>query len=175
MPPISFRPMKPGEEAGAVDFVLSVFTEFVAPQFSQEGIAEFKKFICADAFAERLSAGNIILLAESGPKIVGIIEMRENSHIALLFVESLYQCKGIGKELIRRSIEICRNRRPDIKKITVNSSPNAYNAYKKYGFRGIDDEKVKNGIRFIPMALILDNNGGIPEANSTESKGRATD
>lgn len=158
--PITFRPMKPGEEACVVDLILRVFTKFVAHQFSQEGIAEFKKFIRSDALSERMRAGNIMLLAESGHKIIGFIEVRENNHIALLFVESLYQCRGVGKELIRRSIKICKSRKPELHRITVNSSPNAYNAYQKYGFIATDDEKVKNGIRFIPMALILENNAG---------------
>ncbi len=158
MAQISFTPMKPGDEDRAVDLVINVFTEFVAPEYSQEGITEFKKFVCADALAERLRSGNIILFAETRQKIIGIIEIRENNHIALLFVEKQHQRKGIARELIRRSIEMCRKRNLDIKKITVNSSPNASNAYKRFGFKGIEDEKVKNGIRFIPMALILENN-----------------
>ena len=82
--PISYRAMKPGEEAIVVDLVLKTFDEFVAPQYSQEGVVEFKKYVCADTLAHRLMAGNILLLAEFGKKIIGVIEMRENSHIAQL-------------------------------------------------------------------------------------------
>ena len=147
--------MKPGEQARVVDLVLRVFAEFVAPLYSQEGVAEFKKFVCADALADRYGAGNLFLLAESGRRIIGVIEMRKDSHIALLFVEKSFQRKGIGGELFRRSVEICRRRNPDIQRITVNSSPNAFAAYQKIGFKGIEEEQVKNGIRFIPMELIL--------------------
>jgi predicted GNAT family N-acyltransferase len=70
-------------------------------------------------------------------------------------VEKSHQRKGIAKELLLRSIEICRKRKPDIKRITVNSSPNAFGAYKKMGFKAIGDEKVVNDIRFIPMVLLL--------------------
>jgi GNAT superfamily N-acetyltransferase len=153
---IYFRTMEQGEEACVADFVLKIFTEFVAPQNSLEGVAEFKKRVNSDALAQRLEAGNIILLAESGQNIISVIEMRENSHIGLLFVEKFHQRKGIAKELIQRSIAICRQRKPDVKSITVNSSPNAFEAYQKIGFKCIEDEKVKNGIRFIPMELILE-------------------
>ena len=155
-PPIIFRPMRQGEETLVVDLVLAVFDEFVAPQYAQEGVQEFKKFVNSDALIQRLKAGNIVLVAVSGQSINGVIEMRENSHVALLFVKKSHQRQGIAKELIRRSIGICRKRNPNLTSITVNASPNAFEAYKKCGFHGIGREKVKNGIRFIPMELALD-------------------
>jgi GNAT superfamily N-acetyltransferase len=154
--PISYRIMKHGDETAIVDLVLRVFDEFIAPQYSQEGIAEFNKFACTNALADRFRAGNLILLAESGQDIIGVIEIRNNDHVAMLFVEKYHQRKGIAKELLLRSIETCRKRKPDICRITVNSSPNAFGAYQKIGFKGIRDEKVVNGIRFIPMELSLD-------------------
>lgn len=173
--PIFYRAMKAGEEAIVVDLVLKIFDEFVAPQYSQEGVAEFKKFVCADVLVDRLRAGNIVLLAELRKRIVGVIEIRENSHIALLFVEKSHQRMGIAKELIRKSIKICKERKSDIQKITVNSSPNAFTAYQNIGFKKIEEEKVVNGIRFIPMELILNNHGRSQLINSADPKGRVAD
>jgi GNAT superfamily N-acetyltransferase len=116
------------------------------------------KFVRADTLADRWKAGNLVLVALSGQRIVGAIEMRENSHITLLFVEKPFQRKGIARELFRRACAICRKRNPDIRRITVHSSPNAFVAYQKVGFTGIEDEKVKHGIRFIPMELLLAGN-----------------
>jgi GNAT superfamily N-acetyltransferase len=154
---ISYREMKSGEEAIVVDLVLKIFDEFVAPQYTQEGVVEFKKFVRIDALADRLRSGNIVLLAELEKRIIGIIEIRENSHIALLFVDKSMQRKGIAKELIRKSINMCKERKPSIEKITVNSSPNAFTGYQNIGFKKVEDEKAVNGIRFIPMELILSN------------------
>jgi GNAT superfamily N-acetyltransferase len=173
--PISYRTMKHGEETAVVDLVLRVFDEFIAPQYSQQGIAEFKKFACANTLADRFRAGNLILLAESGQGIIGVIEIRENDHIAKLFVEKSHQRKGIAKELLLRSIEICRKRKPEINRITVNSSPNAFGAYQKMGFTGVRDEKTVNGIRFIPMVLALENNDSSQPQNSAAPKGRTAD
>ena len=150
--------MKPGEESAVVDLVLKVFYEFVAPHYSNEGVEEFRRFVRADALADRLKNGNLVILAKSDRKIIGVIEMRENSHIALLFVKKSFQRKGIAKDLLLRSIGICKKRKPDLQKITVNSSPNAFTVYQKIGFKGVEDEKVINGIRFIPMELILTEN-----------------
>lgn len=150
-----YRPMRPGEEAVVVDLVLNVFSEFVAPRYSEEGVTEFKKFVTADALAKRVRAGDIVLLALSGRRIIGMIEVSENHHIALLFVQKSHQRRGIGGKLIRMSTEMCLQRQPDIRSITVNSSPNAFAAYQQLGFEAEENEKVVNGIRFIPLALAL--------------------
>jgi ribosomal protein S18 acetylase RimI-like enzyme len=84
-------------------------------------------------------------------KIVGMIELVGNSHISLLFVDGHLQRIGIGKELLKKSLKICRRKNPALKEITVNSSPNAVNIYKKIAFSVIDSEKEKNNIRFVAM------------------------
>ena len=153
--PISFRAMSPGEESGVVGLVLKVFAEFVAPRYSDEGVAEFKKYVNVKALEDRFRSGNPILLAECGARTVGVIEMRDDCHVALLFVENAYQRQGIAKELVRRAIAVCRQRNRELKKVTVNSSPNAFDAYRRIGFTGAREEKTVNGICFIPMELAL--------------------
>ncbi|KPK36871.1 MAG: hypothetical protein AMJ65_15655 [Phycisphaerae bacterium SG8_4] len=161
--------MKSGEQAAVADFVLRVFAEFVGPLYSQEGIAQFKKFACAGALADRFRAGNLFLLAESGQRIIGVIEVRQHSHVGLLFVEKSFQRKGIARELLGRSVEICRKRNPDIQRITVNSSPNAVAAYQKIGFKAVEEEQLQNGMRFVPMELTLENNGSNRRVKSADA------
>ena len=98
--------MKPGEEAGVIDLVTKVFNESVAPLYSQAGAAEFLKYAQIDELTERIRTGNFVLLAKSGNDILGVIEVRENNHVAMLFVAKSHQKKGIGKELLKRAIEI---------------------------------------------------------------------
>ncbi len=154
---ITFRGMNPGEDARVVEFVLKVFAEFIAPRYSDEGVAEFRKYVNVNALGDRFRSGNPIVLAESGAETVGVIEMRDDRHIALLFVEKAYQRQGIAKELVRRAIQTCRLRNRELKKITVNSSPNAFDAYRRIGFAGAREEKTVNGICFIPMELAIEN------------------
>ena len=90
-------------------------------------------------------------MAASGRTIIGVIVIRADSHIALLFVDKPYQRKGIARELVIRGIDACRRRTPNLKKITVNASPNAVAAYERIGFQCLDEEKTINGIRFVPM------------------------
>ena len=145
--------MEPGEEAGVIDLVSTVFNEFVAPLYSQEGVSEFMKYLRGDELAQRIRSGNFVLLAKSDVDIIGVVEVRDNSHIAMLFVKGSHQKKGIGKELLKMAVEKCKTRNPDIHKITVNSSPNAVSAYRTMGFNALEREQVVNGIRFTPMEL----------------------
>ena len=145
--------MEPGEEAGVIDLVSTVFNEFVAPLYSQEGVSEFMKYLRGDELAQRIRSGNFVLLAKFDVDIIGVVEVRDNSHIAMLFVKGSHQKKGIGKELLKRAVEKCKIRNPDIHKITVNSSPNAVSAYRTMGFNALEREQVVNGIRFTPMEL----------------------
>ncbi len=147
--------MEPGEEAGVIDLVSKVFNEFVAPLYSKEGVSEFMKYLREDELAQRIRSGNFVLLAKSGVDIIGVVEVRDNSHIALLFVKSSHQKRGIGRELLKIAVEKCKTLNPDILRISVNSSPNAVSAYRTMGFNALKPEQVVNGIRFTPMELSL--------------------
>lgn len=152
-PSVYYRQMQPGEETQVIELVSRVFYEFVAPLYSDEGVTEFMKFADAEALAERLKGDDFVLIAESFDEITGIIEIRAYRHIALFFVAPGHQRKGIGKELLRRAVDVCMAYDPNLNEITVNSSPNAVSAYRALGFIERDKEKTVNGIRFVPMAL----------------------
>ena len=152
---ISFRAMRHGEETEVVDLVLDVFSEFVAPYFSDEGVLEFKKFVNGPSILERFRSGNPIIVAILKNEIIGVIEIRDNNHITLCFVKRSFQKMGVGKKLLCEAVKVCRERNRDIEKITVNSSLNAYAAYRQFGFKGENTEKTVNGIRFIPLELEL--------------------
>ena len=160
--PMVFRPMAPADADAAVGLVRRVFDAFVAPQYGPQGIATFREFVCADAMAARLAAGHFAIVAESGAAIVGVIEVRDNRHIALLFVAAPHQRRGIARRLFRQAATICRQRDPQLDGITVNASPNALTAYRRLGFEATEDEKTVNGIRFVPMAFAFAPTGAVP-------------
>jgi GNAT superfamily N-acetyltransferase len=151
---IRYRFMQKGEEAQVCSLVASVFNEFVAPDFGAEGIAEFFKFANPLAMAGRAGTEQVVVVAEQGSDLVGIIEIRKGDHIAMLFVSLRGQ--GIAKELVNRAVEECRKRRPDLKRITVNSSPFAEPVYVKMGFISTGPFQKMNGITFMPMAWDLE-------------------
>jgi predicted GNAT family N-acyltransferase len=150
---IVYRTMQPGEEKTACSLVSRVFNSFVAPQYSQEGVDEFLKFADPDAMAARTQANHLVIVAETNSDIVGMIEMRDGEHICLLFVDEAFQRRGIARELLRKALETCARNQPCQAAITVNSSPNAVEAYQRLGFQMTGTEQLKSGIRFVPMTL----------------------
>ena len=87
---------------------------------------------------------------------IGMLVVREESHIALIFVDSQHQGKGIGKGLINEAIRMCQDRNPKLAAITVNSSPNSISFYKGIGFNPLGDEVDEDGLRYTPMEKIVD-------------------
>ena len=150
---IIYRFIKTGEEIEVCSLVNRVFDEFVAPDYGDDGVQEFRKYVNPPALLQRGQDNHIVLVAAEENKIVGIIEIRNNDHISLLFVDAPFQGRGISRTLTDRALEICRQNKPTLTEVTVNSSLYALPIYKRLGFQQTQPEQVINGIRFVPMAL----------------------
>ena len=152
---LTFRLMRDGEERTVCDLVHRVFDHSVAYLYSNRGQRSFKKYCDPEEMSARFIADHFVLLALVDGDIAGMIEMRRNHHVSLLFVEPEFQGKGIGGELLGKAVELCRTADPQLGEITVNSSPNALQAYERMGFASTGGEQVINGVRFVPMKKVL--------------------
>ena len=94
--------MKSGEEGQVIDLVNSTFNEFVAPEYSDEGIAEFSKYANSEALAERSLSNHFTMIAKQNHNPVGIIEIRDYNHVSMLFVRKHFQNMGVGKRFYER-------------------------------------------------------------------------
>ncbi|HEL2958011.1 TPA: GNAT family N-acetyltransferase [Stenotrophomonas maltophilia] len=108
---------------------MAAFNEAVAPSLSAAGIATFGSVAAADAFAARLQGDNHILVAEQDARVVGVVELKEGRHLAMLFVDPACQDRGIGHALFEAVL--LRVREPVL---TVRASLNAVPVYERYGF-----------------------------------------
>ena len=148
-----YRAMQPGEEHTVCEMVARVFMVFVAPEYTEQGIQEFLKYAQPDALHQRVQENHFVLVAIHQGRMVGVIEMRNHDHVSLLFVDGAFHRQGISRELLRRALDICRQRHPGLTTVTVNSSPYAVEAYHRLDFTIASPEQQKNGIRFVPMTL----------------------
>ncbi len=131
----------------AMAVVWDIFLEFEAPEYSQEGVDEFKRTI--DQQAENMTFA--MYGAFEKDNLFGVIATRnEGSHISLFFVKKENHGQGIGRMLFEHIVPLCKS-----SCITVNSSPYAANIYRKLGFADTDTEQLTNGIRYVPMRLSL--------------------
>ena len=150
---IEIRALQSGEEAEISRFVAEIFAGQIAPLYSEQGRKEFLRFIEPASMKARAEAGALQLVAETGPdgpRLAGMVEVRDYRHVCLLFVAPGYQRRGVGGRLLKKALAACRQR--GAAKVTVNSSPNAVAAYRRFGFRPLEPEKEVKGIRFVPMA-----------------------
>lgn len=139
----------------ALTLVWDVFLEFEAPDYSEEGVQEFKRFIEYESVKTRLLQSQFYMWAcYDGKKVIGVLATRSPCHISLLFVDKRYHQKGIARAMFNKMIKYYRTN-SGYSEITVNSSPFAAEVYHRFGFSNTDAEQTVNGIRFTPMKYLL--------------------
>lgn len=141
---MEIKELREGEVIKSLALTWKVFIEFEAPEYSKEGVDEFRRFIEDKNEIDKLRFFGALVNNE----IVGILAMR-GDHISLFFVNKDFHRKGIGKALFQYMLKESNSGEK-----TVNSSPYAQEIYHKLGFVSLDVEQIRNGIRYIPMIYI---------------------
>jgi len=149
------RPAIAEESEQIAAMIGKVFVEYNAAGMLSEGRAKFLEFIRPANIRMRLTAGACMFVACHRGRIVGVIEVRIYSHIALLFTERHYQRKGIARKLLQAAVARCREKRPQLRAVTVNSSAYAVPVYERLGFIIRNREQLEQGLRYTPMVLPL--------------------
>jgi GNAT superfamily N-acetyltransferase len=138
----------------ALDLVWNVFQEFEAPDYSKQGIEEFRKFIAYNSIIDKFDKGELYFWGcIDNDDLTGVITTRGINHICMLFVNKEYHRRGIARSLFQTVEERCKSEN-NISNITVNSSPYAIEVYHRLGFFDTDKELTVNGIRFTPMSYL---------------------
>ena len=131
----------------ALKLVLKVFLEYEAPNYTEEGIREFKKTINNSDWVQ---ARDFYGAFDENNKILGVIATKDITHIALFFVDGKYHNQGIGRKLYDKVKSVNKNGF-----FTVNSSLYAHEICKHLGFSDIGKEQCVNGLKFYSMKADL--------------------
>lgn len=151
-PPVEIVTLSSEQAQEACNLVLHVFDAVIAPTYQQVGKEHFHRFADPSAFAARLASNSSVALgAYHEAKLVAMIEVRDFSHICLLFTDLVWQGKGLGSLLVQKAIEQCTGS----SFIEVNSAPAAVTFYQRMGFVKTSEESEADGIRFVPMRKLL--------------------
>lgn len=165
--PLRYADLLPGDIPGLVAMIRDVFFEFMAPAYTEEGIAYFLSGLEPAALSARLaSEDRFMLVAKDGDILAGAVEVRGHSHISLLFTAKDYHRRGIAKELVRLAVSRCREALPSLTAVTLNSSAFALPVYQRLGFRPTGPRQERNRMVFTPMALKL---ASLPERKPGDS------
>ncbi|WP_028585274.1 GNAT family N-acetyltransferase [Desulfogranum mediterraneum] len=152
---MEFKLMQPGQEEEVIALVREVFTEIVAPGYSEQGLSEFYHYANSESLIGRSKNDHFTVLALEDETIYGAIEIRAAHHVSMFFVRSQHHNHGIGRALLADAITRIATMDSDIRQLTVNASINAVAAYKNFGFTVGSEEQCRNGIRYVPMELRL--------------------
>ena len=157
--------MKREDAADVSALVLSVFDTYIAPEYTPQGISEFRKYAEASALVDRAGKDHFVFVATVATvstvgtpenTLVAMIEMREHNHISLLFVAEAFRRQGLSRALLDQAIAHSRDQGAQPERLTVNTSRYGVPAYQALGFRQTGPERSVNGILFTPMAMRLE-------------------
>jgi len=155
MEKVACRLMKAGEEAKVFDLVERTFHEFVAPDFSPQGVETFFRSVNLPAMTKRPQENHIIMVALLGDTLVGMLDIRDNNHICLFFVDKEHHMRGIGKQLLDAAIVHCLACDPSVEETEVHASPFSVPIYARLGFETDGEEQESHGIRYTRMVKKL--------------------
>ncbi|MDY3909585.1 MAG: GNAT family N-acetyltransferase [Eubacterium sp.] len=146
----------PAKLREALDLVWEVFEKYEAPVYEEMGIKTFRHFIEYGNMVEKVNQGEMIFWGcYLNNYLVGVIALRTGQHISLLFVREKFHRLGVARRLVRVAVSHLVNQEPEIRAVTVNSSPFAVEFYKKIGFVPLGPERTEDGIRFTSMRMSI--------------------
>lgn len=152
---IEYRVAYGTEWDSIMDLAWRTFLKFEAPEYSEEGIKNFRDFVTDETLFTMFKNGYYqVFVAVKASKIVGMISLRNTNHISLLFVDEECHRQGIGRGLISTLKEYMYREMGQIT-VTVNAAPYAEGFYHKVGFRDIGEKRITDGIIYTPMELII--------------------
>ena len=132
------------------------FHQCVAPLYGAPGIANFLAYASDEALQSRCCQDQFVLVAENDEhELLGMVEVRAHRHISMLFVEPDHRRQGVGRALLAKAVALVRTHNPALEALSVNASPNAVGAYRRFGFRATAAMQKTDGIIYRPMTLNL--------------------
>jgi GNAT superfamily N-acetyltransferase len=135
---------------------ISALIVSLAPAFMEPDTdpTKFLESVSPEAEADYMrDARYFYRIALLDDRFVGIVAIRDYSHLTHLFVSPDVQNSGIGNALWQSALKEMRTL--GTKTVTVFASPQAVPFYVRAGFEVTDDARSANGVRVHPMRLDL--------------------
>jgi GNAT superfamily N-acetyltransferase len=153
MTKVCISPFCNGQEQKIYQLIRKVYDEFVAKDYSEEGNRFFYDWIQPARIKVRQKEQINLYVAMVDKEIAGMIEIRNNDHISLLFVDKGYHRQGIARMLFKKALKKCLLKDKTLDKFYVHASPYSIGAYEKMGFVATDSLQENNGIKYLPMEM----------------------
>ena len=149
---MEIRAATPKDSESISKLVCRLSAKYIAADFSEQGEAFLLESMTPAAIRKYIQSGYRYHIAEVKKQLVGVVAVKDNSHLYHLFVAQDYQRQGIATSLWQLAKQVClEHGNPG--EFTVNSSKYAQGVYEGLGFVAQSGPQEKNGVMFIPMKL----------------------
>jgi ribosomal protein S18 acetylase RimI-like enzyme len=150
----TIRPARIEDSERIAKLISELAVTFIVHEFSPEGRGRFMAEHTTASIEERIRAGFSYHVAEVSSEIVGVVGVRDSSHLYHLFVAEAFHGRGLGRKLWEHAKTICFEK-GSLGAFTVNASRNAVAVYERFGFVVTAPVQDIGGVRFVPMKLVL--------------------
>jgi GNAT superfamily N-acetyltransferase len=155
---VTFREASPDDAEAISALIVSLADRFLAdpddraaaePFFAAHGPEALRRTLSDDRFRYRVAEAGA---DEEDREVVGVVGVRDGSHLLHLFVAERHHRRGIaGRLWALAKAETLAAGNPG--RFTVNSSLGALPVYERFGFVVAGEEVRKDGVAFVPMVL----------------------
>jgi ribosomal protein S18 acetylase RimI-like enzyme len=130
--------------------ICTLAKKFITPEFSTPAREDFLSSNNGNSVEQNIKSGFTYFVATDSKQLVGVVGVKDNSHLYHLFVAEQYQGMGLARRLWGKAMDECK-RLGNRGNFTVNSSNNAVDVYEKLGFERTGPTAEKDGVFFNPM------------------------
>jgi len=152
---LQIRPALLDEWETAMALAWRTFQKHVAYEYTPEGIRNFEDFVTDQTLKRMFVVGQYRLFCAFYDKdMIGMISLRNQTHISLLFVEGKFHKQGVGARLVQYLAHYLKEELGE-GGMTVDAAPNAEVFYYKMGFVDTRPREAKGGITYTPMLKLF--------------------
>lgn len=152
-PRITLKNATLGDEKNISELITPLMKKYVFPTIEAAAHDIVIESVSEKSIKNYLSENHQYMLAiKGGSKLVGVIGMRDKSHLLHLFVCESIQGSGVSRMLWEAMKEKILAEY-DIEQFTVNSAINAKSVYLSFGFFETQGIRNRSGMIDIPMVL----------------------
>jgi len=136
------------------ELIAPLLRKYILPTCTAQGSEILLSSMDANSIAKYIQSGFVYHKGVEQEQLMGIVGMRDNSHLYHLFVTEAYHGKGLATLLWNRAkAQCCADGNKG--EFTVNSAINAVGLYRKLGFSQVSGIRERFGIKDVPMQLVL--------------------
>lgn len=148
-----YHPRAPADAGDIARLIAQTATAFMSSGLSRDGLNKLLEYASAENLALRSRRNCRLFLVRDKLGPAAVLELRDRTHIALLFVRVDHIGRGLGSHLLKT----VKNRvgAAGVAALTVKATPLAVGFYSRHGFSPTGAITDRNGMRFLPMRCSL--------------------